>query len=86
MEEEFGGEWIHVYVWLNAFADHLKLSQNYLLISYTSKENEKFTIKKKRIKCWIMSIFKGLRGYGTQSPAGLMEDWYTSLREETDSS
>ena len=33
-----------------------------------------------------MSIFKGLRGYGTQSPAGLMEDWYTSLREETDSS
>ena len=24
---EFGGEWIHVYVWLNPFAVHLKLSQ-----------------------------------------------------------
>ena len=48
MEEEFGGEWIHVYVWLNPFAVHLKLSQNYLLISYTSKENKKFTIKKKK--------------------------------------
>ena len=23
---EFGGEWIHVYVWLNPFAVHLKLS------------------------------------------------------------
>lgn len=33
-----------------------------------------------------MSIFKGLHGYGTQSPAGWIEDWYTSLKEETDSS
>ena len=24
---EFGGEWIHVYVWLSLFAVHLKLSQ-----------------------------------------------------------
>ena len=24
---EFGREWIHVYVWLNPFAVHLKLSQ-----------------------------------------------------------
>ena len=24
---EFGGEWIHVYVWLSPFAVHLKLSQ-----------------------------------------------------------
>ena len=23
---EFGGEWIHVYVWLSPFAVHLKLS------------------------------------------------------------
>ena len=23
---EFGGEWIHVYAWLNSFAGHLKLS------------------------------------------------------------
>ena len=25
---EFGGEWIHVYVWLSPFAVHLKLSQH----------------------------------------------------------
>ena len=24
---EFGGEWIHVYVWLSPFAVHLRLSQ-----------------------------------------------------------
>ena len=34
MGREFGGEWIHVYVWLNPFAVHLKLSQHcYLLYS-----------------------------------------------------
>ena len=27
MGREFGGEWIHVYVWLSPFAVHLKLSQ-----------------------------------------------------------
>ena len=26
---EFGGEWIHVYVWLSLFVVHLKLSQHY---------------------------------------------------------
>ena len=25
---EFGGEWIHVYVWLSSLAVHLKLSQH----------------------------------------------------------
>ena len=29
MQGEFGGEWIHVYTWLNPFAIHLKLSQHY---------------------------------------------------------
>ena len=29
MGEEFGGEWIHVYVWQSPFAIHLKLSQYY---------------------------------------------------------
>ena len=33
MGGEFGGEWIHVYVWLNPFAVHLKQSK--LLISFT---------------------------------------------------
>ena len=28
MEQEFGGEWIRVYVWLSPFAIHLKLSQH----------------------------------------------------------
>ena len=28
MGGEFGGEWIHVYVWLSRFAVHLKLSQH----------------------------------------------------------
>ena len=27
MAGEFGGEWIHVYVWLSPFAVHLKLPQ-----------------------------------------------------------
>ena len=25
---EFGGDWIHVYVWLSSFTVHLKLSQH----------------------------------------------------------
>ena len=28
MEGEFGGEWIHAYVWLSPFTVHLKLSQH----------------------------------------------------------
>ena len=28
MGGEFGGEWIHVYVWLSPFSVHLKLPQN----------------------------------------------------------
>ena len=29
MGGEFGGKWIHVYVWLSSFPVHLKLSQRY---------------------------------------------------------
>ena len=39
MGGEFGGERIHVYVWLSPLAVHLKLSQHCLLISYTSIQN-----------------------------------------------
>ena len=47
MGGEFGGEWIHVYVWLSPFAAHLKLTT--LLISYTPIQNKKFKkIKFKR--------------------------------------
>ena len=34
MGGEFGGEWIHVYVWLSPFAVHLKLSHCLFAISY----------------------------------------------------
>ena len=44
----FGGEWIHVYVWLSPFAIHLKLSQHCLLISYTPIQNKKVFLKKIR--------------------------------------
>ena len=39
--EESEGEWIPVYVWLSPFTVHLKLSQCYLLISYTPTQNKK---------------------------------------------
>lgn len=42
---EFGREWIHVYVWLNPFAVHLKVSQHCLLIDYIPIQNKK--LKKK---------------------------------------
>ena len=29
MRGEFGGEWIHVYVWLSCYAVHLELSKHY---------------------------------------------------------
>ena len=35
MEGSFGGEWIHVYVWLSLFAVHLKLSQHCFFTGYT---------------------------------------------------
>ena len=34
MGGEFGGEWIHVFVWLSPFIVHLKLPQHCLFISY----------------------------------------------------
>ena len=46
MGEGFGGEWIHVYVWLGPFAVRLKLSQHYLLIGYTPIQKKKFKEKK----------------------------------------
>ena len=37
MGEEFGGEWIHLYVWLRPFAVRLKLSQYCLLMGCISQ-------------------------------------------------
>ena len=46
MGGEFGGEWIHVYVWLSLFAVHHNLGSpetiTTLLISYTLIQNENF--------------------------------------------
>ena len=36
---EFGGEWLHVYVWLSPFTVHLKLSHHCSLIGYTPIQN-----------------------------------------------
>ena len=46
MGGEFGGEWIRVYIWLSPFTVHLKLTT--LLIGYTSIQNKKFKIIKKK--------------------------------------
>ena len=51
MGEEFGGDKFHVDVWLSPFGDHLKLSQDCLLISYTPIQNKKF--KNKAIKLYL---------------------------------
>ena len=48
MGGEFGAEWIHVYVWLNPSAVHLKLSQQ-----YTPIQNKKLYILKKRLHVWL---------------------------------
>ena len=45
MAGEFGRERIHVYVWLNPFAVHLKVSQRCLLIDYIPIQKKK--LKKK---------------------------------------
>ena len=39
---EFGGEWMHEYVWLSLFAVHPELSQCCLLIGYIPIQNTKF--------------------------------------------
>ena len=48
MGGEFGGEWVHVYIWLGSFAVHLKLSQHCMLVGYTRVQNKK--LKKKE---WV---------------------------------
>ena len=39
---EFRGEWIYIYICLNPFAVHFKLSQNFWLISYTTTKIKKY--------------------------------------------
>ena len=49
---EFGGEWIHVHVWLSPFAAHLKLHCNWLCSNMKLKVNKflKIEILKSRPK------------------------------------
>ena len=42
MGGEFGGEWIHVYVWPRPFTVRVKSSQHCLLIGYIPIQNKKF--------------------------------------------
>ena len=51
-----GGEWIHVYVWLNPFSIYLKLSQHCLFISYIPVQNKKPKCKKKKKKSYEVHI------------------------------
>ena len=59
MREEFGGEWIHVHVWLSPFAVHLKLSQYHssALLQHKIKTffNKKIDtqIAKAKSYCWL---------------------------------
>ena len=63
MGGEFGGEWIHVYVWLSPITIHLKQSQHCLLImipQYKAKSLKKyFYFKKKTKDVSAMTLRKG---------------------------
>ena len=54
----FGGEWIDIYVWLNPFTLHLKVSQHCLLTGYTPTQNKKLKIKSKsKTKHYLLSLW-----------------------------
>ena len=55
MGGEFGGEWIHVYVWLSPFA--VPLTITILLIGYTPIQN-------KKLKKWNFAIYNKMDEYG----------------------
>ena len=50
-----GGRGIGTYLWLSAFAVHLKLSQHCLLISYGLMQNKKFknNLGESRMETWV---------------------------------
>ena len=54
--EEYGGEWIPVYVWLSPFDVHLKLSQHCLLISCIPIQNKKLGGKKNMLEVFKVPI------------------------------
>ena len=59
MGGEFGGEWVHEYVWLSPFAVYLKLSQSCLLVGCTPIQNKmlKTTNRKRKTKyLWEMLV------------------------------
>ena len=56
-QEEIVELHFNVYVWLNPFTVHLKLSQHCLLISYTPIQNKRFKKMFKRILGWVTYPF-----------------------------
>ena len=48
MGEAFGGEWIHVYVWLSPFTVDLKPSQYCLLTGYTPTQNKMYKTRNRK--------------------------------------
>ena len=67
-EPSFGGEWIHVYVWLSPFAVHLKWSQHCLSAILQYKKRKKILNEE-----MDLASRKSVRTYFHQS-AGY--DWY----------
>ena len=57
MGDGFGAEWIHVYVWLDPFAVHLRLSQN----CYSAILQYKIKSKKNKDLIWSQSEVLGIR-------------------------
>ena len=69
---EFGGEGMHVYVWLGLFTVHLKLSQHCLLIDHTPIQNKNFK-KKDVLKEFLsqMSLTTNGTSHFPRFPLGL---------------
>ena len=67
MGEESRGEWIHVYVWLNPFVLHLKLSHR-LLTGYTPMQNKKSKKKERKNLLFSTGIEGSIPGQGTKTP------------------
>ena len=51
--KEFEAQWIHIYVWLNPFTFHVKLSQHCLLISYQFCSVQSFSRVQLVVTPWI---------------------------------
>ena len=76
------GEWIHIYVWLNPFSIHLKLSQHCLLIGYIPVQNKKLKCLKKNYVRYISSAPLQLSPSIPHTP-GITEDNLHEIHESS---